>query len=467
MVPNPITQLEDFEVHLEFNKKIQKCEIMCGESTRIYNKKIMKTDIISKFILILGMIILSSCSSGNSVISKLTTNSKSALEKPYVILISLDGFRWDYIERFNPPNLSQFINNGVKAEALIPSFPSKTYPNHYTIATGMYPDHHGIVGNSFYNYKKNLTYEIRNREMVEDGTYYGGSPIWVQADKANLVSASYFFVGTEASIQGIRPTYYYNYNGSVKNSARVQQTLNWLSLPAKKRPHLITLYFSDMDDVGHKYGPNNNEELKKALFDLDRDLGVLFEETKATELPINIIVVSDHGMAPISASNYIPIEDIKNDSLFLAINNGSIVNIHLKKNVQLDSVFQYLKQRENKFKVYKTENTPGFETPPKSKDWGAIQIIPDYGYYFSTIKGIQAKKNSPNKTFGVHGYDPIYKDMHGVFYANGPAFKKGVELASVKNIHVFPLICEILALEIPKNIDGELKQMEIVLEKNE
>ncbi|WP_296384667.1 ectonucleotide pyrophosphatase/phosphodiesterase [Winogradskyella sp.] len=427
----------------------------------------MKRNFINGFFLILVAIILSSCKpSSNLIESTSTINSKKSLKKPYVILISLDGFRWDYVEKYKPPHLSNFINSGIKAESLIPSFPSKTFPNHYTIATGMYPDKHGILGNSFYSNKKNVTYRIRNREMVEDGSFYGGSPIWLEADKASMVSASFFFVGSEADIQGIRPTYYKKYDGKIKNEDRVSEVLDWLNLPKLKRPHLITMYFSDMDDTGHRYGPNNDEKLKKALLDLDSNLGSLFKGVKATGLPVNIIIVSDHGMADLSTSNLIPIESIKNDSMFLTIDNGSIVNIHPKKNIKIDSVFQYLKQRETHFKVYKTENTPGFEYKPKNKDWGTIQLIPDFGYYFSSKRRISSLLENNVKTIGVHGYDTKHKDMHGIFYANGPAFKNGYTAASIKNIHIYPLMCKLLELNIPDNIDGDLNQTKNTLKTN-
>lgn len=414
--------------------------------------------------LILSTIVVSSCKTSTNVIgSTPIINSKASIKKPYLILISLDGFRWDYVERFNPPHLSGFINNGVKAESLISSFPSKTFPNHYTIATGMYPDKHGILGNSFYSNAKDVTYSIGNREMVEDGTFYKGSPIWVQADKAAMVSASYFFVGTEADIQGIRPTYFHSYDRQIKNEVRVAEVLKWLALPAIKRPHMITLYFSDMDNVGHSYGPNNDAVLKKALFNLDGHLGSLFKGVEATGLPVNIIIVSDHGMAELSTTNFIPLEVIENDTLFSVIDNGAIVNVHPKNDDQTDAIFQYLKPKENNFKVYKTADTPGFEYSPENKDWGAIQIIPDVGYYFLSSQKIVARKKNPNTTIGVHGYDPKYKDMHGIFYANGPAFKKGYVLPSLKNIHIYPLMCKILGLEIPDTIDGKLNEVESVL----
>jgi predicted AlkP superfamily pyrophosphatase or phosphodiesterase len=416
-------------------------------------------------IAIVGMLSMASCSSKLSpATQKVTTsNSESALKKPYVILISLDGFRWDYVDKYRPPNLIKFISKGVKAQSLIPSYPSKTFPNHYTIATGMYPDKHGIIGNIFYSYEKEATYNIRNREMAEDGSFYRGSPIWIEANKASMVTASYFFVGTEANIQGMTPTYYYKYDGSVKNETLVAQAVKWLKMPAKKRPHLVTMYFSDMDDVGHDFSPSNDEELKNKLLALDKNLGDLFKGIAATGMPVNIIIVSDHGMANQSIENLIPVDDIQNDSLFSTINNGSIVNIHPKDHIDTNDLFEDLKRKEHHFKVYKTEDTPGFENIPTNKDWGPLQLVPDLGYYFSTKKSIAARIEKNITTIGVHGFDTKYKDMHGIFYAKGPAFKNNYEIPAVKNIHIYPLMCRLLGLEIPEGIDGDLDQIKSVL----
>ncbi|PWJ58067.1 putative AlkP superfamily pyrophosphatase or phosphodiesterase [Dyadobacter jejuensis] len=421
-------------------------------------------NIIFGLVLMISLAVLSACQSGKNLNHTTSTvNSKASLKKPYLILISLDGFRWDYVNQYKPPFLSSFIQNGVQAESLIPAFPSKTFPNHYTIATGLYPEGHGIIGNTFFNYKKDVTYKIGNRDMVEDGSFYGGTPIWVQADKAQMVTASYFFVGSEANIQGVKPTYYYKYDGNVKNEDRVAQALKWLTLPAKTRPHLITLYFSDMDDFGHRYGPDNQEKIKTALFQLDKNLGELFKGVAASGLPVNVMVVSDHGMTPVETTHLIPTESIKNDSLYTVMDNGAIMNIHPQEGVSIDGVLSYLQQKESHFKVYKTEDTPGFEYTPKSKDWGALQIIPDKGYYFSSRQGIDSKVRNGIEVFGVHGYDPTFKDMQGIFYAQGPAFKKGYTTGSVKNIHLYPLMCKILGLPIPAAIDGQLNELEGVL----
>ncbi|WP_299779220.1 ectonucleotide pyrophosphatase/phosphodiesterase [uncultured Formosa sp.] len=425
----------------------------------------MKKKVTYLLLLILLPFIFSSCKSSKNIgdTANLTTNSKASRKKPYVILISLDGFRWDYVDQYKPPHLTRFIENGVKTESLIPAFPSKTFPNHYTIATGMYPDHHGLIGNSFFSYKKDTIYNIRNREQVEDGEFYGGTPIWVQADKSNMVSASYFFVGSEANIQGIHPTYYHTYDGKIKNETRVAEVLKWLDLPKKERPHMITMYFSDLDDVGHRYGPNNQEKIKNAVLNLDKNLGNLFDGVAATGLDVNIIVVSDHGMTAVKPSHFIPVEDVTNTDLFELIDNGAMLDIHPKQGVSVNAILKYLKPKEHHFKAYKTENTPGFEYAPKNKDWGSVQVIPDFGYYFSKTQRIEDMKKEGITAVGVHGYDPKHKDMQGIFYANGPAFKSGYVIPSTQNINIYPLMCNILGLDIPSNIDGNLDNIKSVL----
>ncbi|NNF34682.1 MAG: alkaline phosphatase family protein [Saprospiraceae bacterium] len=382
---------------------------------------------------------------------------------PYLILISLDGMRWDYVDRFKPPHLSNFIKKGVKAKSLIPSFPSKTFPNHYTIATGLYPDRHGLLGNNFYNHDKQVVYNIRDRNLVEDGSFYGGSPIWVEAHNAGMVTASFFFVGTEADVKGVRPDYYFRFDGDIKNESRVEQALEWLSMPEEERPRMITMYFSDMDNVGHRYGPNNDLVLGKTLFDLDEVLGQLFRGIEDIGLPVNVIIVSDHGMADVPVDKYIPIEKIQNEELYNTIDNGSIVNIHIDDGNSIEDALSYLKSIEGPFNVYKTASTPYFEYKPENKDWGELQVLPDEGFYFSSLRGINMRKKASWSVFGQHGYNPDIKDMHGIFYARGPAFKKDYTISSVKNIHVFPLMCKILGLEIPKDIDGDLKKIKKVL----
>jgi len=415
-----------------------------------------------KVIITLGVFLTVSCSNSPKIIdSQLVSNSKASLQKPYLILISLDGFRWDYVERFKPPNLTQFIADGVQTKSLIPSYPSKTFPNHYSIVTGLLPDNHGIIGNKFHSPELNEEY------ILEEGRFYGGKPIWVHAAQSGMVSASYFFLGSEAEIQGIRPNYYYKFDMETKKETRVTQVLDWLKLPEKKRPHMITMYFPDMDNVGHWYGPNDDEKLKGKLFELDNHLGNLFNGINKSSLPINVIIVSDHGMSDIHVDKYISIDLLKNKEQYRTVNNGSMVNIHLKKPNEINSIHDFLNElgTTNNFKVYKTKNTPNFDSSPTHSNWGELQIIPNKGYYFSSAKNLERRKKTGRTIFGQHGFQTNDKNMHGIFYAKGPNLKAGLVVPSVKNIHIFPLMCEILDIPQLENIDGNLSYLQEIIKK--
>ena len=390
----------------------------------------------------------------------LSTASLAQEKEPIVLLISLDGFRHDYVARFQPPNLSQFIAEGSAAKGLIPSFPSKTFPNHYTIATGMLPEHHGLVDNAFYEPAKDQVYTMGNRDIVQDGYWYGGTPIWVLAEQNGIKAASYFFVGTEAPVQGIRPSYYYDYDGGVPNLTRIAKVFDWLQLPEADRPRLITLYFSDMDDTGHRYGPNNDEELKKTLFRLDYELGALFEGLKSFDLPIHVILVSDHGMAEVKKENIILLEALTEGIQARVVNNGALAHLHLSDPSQKAAVVELLRKREPRITVDDLSTTANYsDLTSFPQRLGDLLIIPNEGYYLADARGSMRYQNNAARfntaVFGEHGFSPSYQDMWGIFYAKGPQIKTGMALAPFQNIHIYPLICRILGLPIPSTIDGK------------
>ena len=180
-------------------------------------------------------------------------------ERPYVIMISFDGFRHDYVEKFDAPNFKSFIANGASAEAMMPSFPSKTFPNHYTMVTGLYPGNHGLVDNSFYDPTLDVQYGMRNRALVENPAFYGGLPLWQLVQKNGMKSASYFWVGSETAIAGSFPDYYHIYDGDVNNDDRITAVIDWLKLPQDQRPNYISLYFSLVDSESHASGPNSEK----------------------------------------------------------------------------------------------------------------------------------------------------------------------------------------------------------------
>jgi predicted AlkP superfamily pyrophosphatase or phosphodiesterase len=388
---------------------------------------------------------------------------------PHVILISLDGFRYDYVTRFKPENLTRFIENGVKAESLIPSFPTKTFPNHYTIATGLRPERHGIVDNSFYDPIKSDIYRINRRDLVIDGSWYGGTPLWVLAEKNGVKAASYFFVGSEADVQGVRPSYYYDYDGKVNNLTRVSKVFEWLQMPDSIRPRMITMYFSDMDDIGHSYGANNDSQLSTRLAQLDRELGALFEGVKSLDQEVNIIIVSDHGMADVPLENYIALDGITEQITGKVVNSGALAHIYLEDLKDKRKVINQINKEAAGFTVFDPSDKKYYQDlSVYGERIGDVIVLADLGYYFienEEYREVIARRMRIDETSvkGTHGYSQEYPEMHGIFYAQGPQLKSGLTIESFDNIHIFPLICKILGLPIPDDIDGKLEVLEPIL----
>ncbi len=393
----------------------------------------------------------------------LSAISVSAQETPYVILVSFDGFRYDYAERYNLQNFKKFISKGASAEALIPSFPSKTFPNHYTLVTGLYPGNHGLVDNEFYDAARKKLYTTKNRLMVEDTSFYGGTPLWQLAQQQGMKSASFFWVGSEVKIQGTFPDYYKLYDSKISNEERVEQTISWLRLPEAERPHFISLYFSMVDHEAHESGPAS-AETQKVLHTADSLLGMLMDKVKATKLPVNIIIVSDHGLYEMKRTQkvfrYVDQLINVNDSSVVYANAGSQVHFYTKR---VDSLYAMLKKQGNGFKVYRQNEFPE-RWHYKHVRSGDVLIVADPGTYFlSAPRDLSTWEGTGN--FGEHGYDPILtKEVYGIFYAIGPNVKPGVKLKPFENIHVYPFVAKILGLKTPK-IDGDEKTLEKIYRK--
>jgi predicted AlkP superfamily pyrophosphatase or phosphodiesterase len=381
---------------------------------------------------------------------------------PYVLLISFDGFRHDYVEKFNPPNFKAFIKDGAAADGLIPSFPSKTFPNHYTLVTGLYPGNHGLVDNQFYDPAQKKRYGMRDKKVVRDPSFYGGTPLWQLAQQQGQLAASYFWVGSEVSLHGQFPRYYFPYDESVPNENRIDQTIQWLKLPEAERPHFISLYFSLVDSEGHKTGPHS-AELKETVIKADSLLGLLMTQLRATKLPVNVIIASDHGMYELKQEEktYIPFFSLVNmkDTAHVFVNGGTQMHIYTNK---VDSLYSVLTRLQKNFTVYRKKDLkPSWHYDHDRV--GDLLVVADPGHY------IQDQPRSfgswSYEAFGVHGYDPaIVKDMQGIFYASGPNIKKGSHVAAFENVHVYPLIVEILGLKSPK-IDGSLDVLKGILKK--
>lgn len=376
-------------------------------------------------------------------------------KKPYLVILSMDGFRWDYPTKAAMPNLDVVAENGVKAEAIIPSFPTKTFPNHYTMVTGLFPDHHGIVQNEFYDPATNRYYQIRDRKAVMDGTFYGGEPIWVTAEKQGTLSASFYWVGSEADIQGIRPSYWKQYDGSVPFENRIDTVIYWLNLPEEKRPHLVLLYFDEPDGLGHRYGPDS-KEIARELTYLDSLVGVLTH--KLDELPfgdqINLIITSDHGMAYNTEEKSIILDDYIKRKWFSIIQGYNPNYVFEVKDKFQQKAFNTLKSIPNLL-VWKHGEMPerlNYGTNARTLD---IIVCAEDGWNLRLEKDEKVPK-------GAHGYDNAFKDMHTIFYAKGPAFKSGYTAKPFENINLYPLMANILGLK-PAPVDGNIENVKGML----
>ncbi|MFU8831712.1 MAG: ectonucleotide pyrophosphatase/phosphodiesterase, partial [Wenzhouxiangella sp.] len=230
---------------------------------------------------------------------------------PPLLLISIDGFRHDYFDLADTPALDRLVEAGFRADSLQHVFPTKTFPTHYSLVTGVHPGTHGIVANSMWDPVRDSRFSMRNRAAVGDGYWYDAAePIWVTAERQGLIAATYFWPGSEARIHRIRPTYWKLYDASARHSERVEQVLAWMDLPAAERPDLYTLYFSSVDSLAHRHGPGA-AQVGRALADIDRHIGLLLDGLQARNMLENmhILVVSDHGMSAVDLDRYIMLDD--------------------------------------------------------------------------------------------------------------------------------------------------------------
>lgn len=380
-------------------------------------------------------------------------NSLEQQQKPYVILVSADGFRYDYADKYDASFLKQMRTQGVEAAGMIPSFPSKTFPNHYTIVTGMYPATHGLLNNHFYDPVRRDNYTIRDRSKVEDGSWYGGVPLWVLAEQQQMLTASFFWAGSEAPILGTYPTYYYHYTEEIPFNERVETVVNWLQLPEARRPHLITFYLPEVDKAGHNYGPDS-PQTAQAVQLIDAYMQQLTSAVAKTGLPVNFIFLSDHGMTAIDQENTLPLPAAIDTSKFIVSGDGMVVELHARDKSAVKPTYKNLKAEAEWYKVYRKHQLPRHLRYGRQFDasgrGGDIILLTEAPKVFN----FSARKPAP----GNHGFDPKeVKDMYATFYAWGPAFKKGTTIKPFKNIQVYGLVTELLGLPYAHKIDGNKK----------
>jgi predicted AlkP superfamily pyrophosphatase or phosphodiesterase len=379
----------------------------------------------------------------------------TAADKAIVILVSIDGWRWDYLDRFAPPTLTKLATDGVRAEGLIPQFPSKTFPNHYTIVTGLTLAHHGIVSNNMRDPGIEGTYAMSNRRVLADPRWWGGDPIWNTAERQGRVAAAMFWPGSETVIGGKQATFWRDFDDDLPNSDRVNQLLEWLKLPEGKRPSFLTLYFSDVDNAGHSFGPDA-EQTREAALGVDRHMGDLVAGVAAAGLAdrVNYVVVSDHGMAGLSRDRMIVLDDYIDPTTADVVDWAPVLGVS-PKDGNVEKMYAALKDKHPHLHVYRRDEIPAAYGLAGHPRVSPIVGIADEGWYITskteTNRWERHERNTPG---GTHGYDARLKSMQGLFIASGPRLQRGLVVKPFENLHLYNLMCAVIGIQ-PSPNDGD------------
>ena len=370
------------------------------------------------------------------------------------IVVSLDAFRWDYPTIYNTPWLDSIAANGVAA-TMVPSYPSSTVPNHFTLATGLVPDHHGIVNSQFWAPEKGELFSMGDSATRYNPYYFGGEPIWVTAKKQGVKSASIYWVGSDVAIQGLYPDYYLRWDNEPRLTypQRVEEALRIAKLPESERPSLLMVYFDEPDWTTHHYGPVA-EESEAVIEQLDSLMGILYRGLKEPDYGVNLIVTSDHGMTEISDEKFISIEQTVNPDWVERIVSTNPTSIFCKEGCR-DSLFNQLSKVKH-ISVWRKEEVPAHLNYGTSNHLGDIIVAPDLGWQFAT---------TPRGLKGAHGYDINEPDMQIIFRACGPDFKRGYTLPhTFSNVDLYSILAELLKIE-PAKTDGSLEKVQELFSK--
>lgn len=357
-----------------------------------------------------------------------------------VVLVSLDGFRADYLERPEAAHLRELAKEGVRAAWMRPSFPSLTFPNHYAIVTGLYPEHHGIVGNSILDSTLGR-FSLGDSAANVDPRWWGGEPIWATAEKQGKRAAVFFWPGSEAGQGGARPEFWRHYDGRVPFDARVAQVLAWLGMKNDSAPQFIAVYFSEPDHAGHTFGPDS-PQVNSAIAEADGEIGKLMAGIDSMRMhdQVDLIVVSDHGMAATSPERVVYLDDYVPNDWYTLTEGGAGARIAPKPGYA-DSVYRRLKNANPHLQVYWKADVPArfhYDSNPRIP---AIVAIADEGWYVTTHAYVQRR---PFDMRGEHGYDNALPDMRAIFVARGPDFKRDTVVGGFQNIHVYDLLARLL-----------------------
>ena len=388
-------------------------------------------------------------------------NSAAAPSRAPVLLISLDGFRWDYIAQHPEatPNLRQLMQDGVSARGLIPVFPSQTFTNHYSIATGLYPAHHGIISNIFFDPELGEYFRYKTPSATRDARWWGGEPIWITAVKQGRKSACYFWPGSEVVFAGIRATIAMPFDYSVPFADRLDRLFSWFARPANDRPAIALFYFEETNKAGHYFGPNS-AELVSTVKMLDEQIGAIVRRSQAEQIPLNFVIVSDHGfIATDGATMTAMIDDYVDFTRVQVDFDGPTCGLR-PLDGDTDALLKRLQALPPQYKVYQSKDLPARWQMRDNQRIPPVWIVPEAGWRIQRRSTYLAVKDFNLK--GDHGFDPQVQAMHGIFIASGPAFQTGRVIDAIENVHIYNLLCATLEISAAPN-DGDDRLVRSVL----
>ena len=388
----------------------------------------------------------------------------SGQSAPPLLLISIDGFRHDYMNKAELPTLEKLAAGGLRADSLQHVFPTKTFVTHYATVTGLYAENSGVVANSMWDPARKSRFSLGNRDAVGDGYWYDGEPIWNTVEKAGKIAATYFWPGSEAQIGGLRPTIWKPYAGETPHDARVDQVLEWLELPKPQRPAFLTLYFSAVDSAGHRHGPDHPETVE-AMLEVDRALGRLVEALERRGLydEVNILLTSDHGMQTIDLDRYILLDDFLDLGSVNVSDWGPAAQVWtVDGGPSADEILAAIDlDHPGIRRAWKKGNAPGryhFDNHPRVPD---VTIEAELGWMISNKPYYAGMRRGLLN--GMHGWDPAWHIMHGIFIAHGPAFAPGERLPAVRSVDLYSLMANLMNVP-PAETDGSLAAFVPLLE---
>lgn len=369
-----------------------------------------------------------------------------------LVLVSIDGYRADYLDRGLSPTLRRLADTGVRAQWMNPSYPSLTFPNHYTLVTGLWPDHHGIVSNRFIDARLG-TFDYHDRIASDRGGWWGGEPLWMTAREQGLPVATMFWPGSSATIAGQHAQRWYPYDADLPMAERVDRVLGWLREPPRSRPQFITLYFEAVDRAGHDFGPDS-PEVDAAITQVDAALRRLVAGIAGNgpDRAVNLVIVSDHGMAAIASNRVSFIDDLVDPRLINVVTSDEFVGINPLAG-ETDIVERALLGAHPHVECWRRSELPPRWHYGSNPRIPAIICQPQDGWLMMTRAKFAQKL--PTFRLGGHGFDPDLRSMHALFVANGPSFGSGVVLAPFDNVDVYPLMARLLGIT-PRANDGDI-----------